>query len=195
MNSVYLLLDRSGSMESQWKEAIGSINGYIEKLPKETSVYISTFDSVSYDVIRNTTVKHYDPITASEVWPRGGTPLFDSAARVMMRILDDKPERAIFVVMTDGEENSSQHFKQHDVKAYTKHLEEKKYEVVFLGANFDKVGDTASTFGLAQNKWTNISTRNLGTYMTGSMATASASYLNAGQAINITAEEKSKAAS
>ena len=32
--NVYILLDRSGSMSSLWSEAIGSINAYVEKLPK-----------------------------------------------------------------------------------------------------------------------------------------------------------------
>lgn len=195
MNTVYLLLDRSGSMESQWSEALGSINGYVANLPRNTRVMVATFDNVSYDVIRYTSVNEYRDITREDAHPRGGTPLFDSAARMMWRILDDKPERAIFVVMTDGEENSSSNFKQADVKSLVKRLEDKKYEVIFLGANFDKVGDVATNFGLQSNKWTNISTRNLNTYMTGTMATSSAEYLSRGVGMNFTDADKASAIS
>ena len=50
--NVYILLDRSGSMASLWEEALGSINGYVSKLPKKTKVHMATFDSVSHDIIR-----------------------------------------------------------------------------------------------------------------------------------------------
>lgn len=193
MNTVYLLLDRSGSMETQWSEALGSINGYVANLPRNTRVMVATFDTISYDVIRYTTVEEYRDITREDAVPRGGTPLFDSAARMMWRILDDKPERAVFVVMTDGEENNSRNFKQVDVKMLTKKLEDKKYEVIFLGANFDKVGDVASNFGLQPNKWTAVRSANLGDYMTGTMTAATASYLSTGQSINITDDIKLKA--
>lgn len=195
MNTVYLLLDRSQSMISQWAEALGSINGYVENLPRDTRVMVATFDTVSYDVVRYTTASEFIPLSNDDAMPRGGTPLFDSAARMMWRILDDKPDRAIFVVMTDGEENNSHFFKQSNVKQLVSQLESKKYEVIFLGANFDKVGDTARHFGVADNKWTNISTRNLGAYMTGTMATSSADYLSKGVGMNFTVADKAAAVS
>lgn len=194
MNSVYILLDRSGSMETQWKEAFGSINGYVANLPTNTRVVLSTFDSVSYDTLRDTTAKEWRNLTNDDAMPRGGTPLFNSAARMMWRILDEKSERAVFLVMTDGEENQSQYFRQTNVKQLVGELEKLKYEVVFLGANFDKVGDTAAQFGLASNKWMNSTTRNLNATMD-SYAAASASYLATGQAMNFTEADKKKAVS
>jgi hypothetical protein len=125
--------------------------------------------------------------------PRGGTPLYDSAARMMWRIMDENPDRAVFLVMTDGFENQSQNFNQTAVKRMTGDLEKKKYEVIFLGANFDKVGDVAAGFGLASNKWMNNSTEKLGGNMRGVYASATASYLNTGQAMNFTEEDKKKA--
>lgn len=193
MNSVYILLDRSQSMHTQWSEAIGSVNGYVENLPGKTKVVLAVFDTISYDVIRNTTAKEWKNVSTEEATPRGGTPLFDSAARMMWRIMDDQPEKAIFVVMTDGEENNSSHFKQADVKSMVSKLETRKYEVIFLGANFDKVGDVAQNFGVAVDKFTNINTRNLGAYMSGTMAQASANYLNAGVAMSFSEEDKKKA--
>jgi len=193
MNTVYLLLDRSASMESQWNEALGSINGYVNNLPPNTRIMVATFDTVSYDVVRYTTAADFRKLTREDAMPRGGTPLFDSAARMMWRILDDNPERAIFVVMTDGEENNSHNFKQADIKSLVKRLEEKRYEVIFLGANFDKVGDVATGIGLSSAKWTPVASHNLGNYMTGTMAASSVGYLSRGVAMNFTEQDKIKA--
>jgi von Willebrand factor type A domain len=192
-NSVYILLDRSGSMETQWKEALGSINGYVENLPVNTRIVLATFDSVSYDILRDTTAKAWRNLSNDDAMPRGGTPLYDSAARMMWRILDEKPDRAVFLVMTDGDENQSQNFNQTAVKKLVRELEGRQYETIFLGANFDKVGDVAAGFGLTSGKWMNNSTEKLGQNMRGIYASASASYLNTGQAMNFTEEDKKKA--
>jgi hypothetical protein len=193
MNSVYILLDRSGSMETQWSEALGAINGYVENLPVSTRIVLAAFDNVSYDILRDTTAKAWRNLSNDDAMPRGGTPLYDSATRMMWRIMDDKPDRAVFLVMTDGFENQSQHFSQGDVKKLVKNLEDRKYETIFLGANFDKVGDVAAGFGLSSGKWMNNSTEKLGQNMRGIYASASASYLNTGQAMNFTEEDKKKA--
>ena len=192
MSNVYILLDRSQSMVSQWKEALGSINGYVEELPGKTRVLLAVFDTVGYDVIRSTTAKDWKSVTNEDAMPRGGTPLFDASMRMMQRIEEDKAERAVFVVMTDGEENNSQKYKQHEVKAMADKLRAKNYEVLFLGANFDKVGDTASAYGATASKWMNISTNNLGDTMRG-LATATASYTTTGAAMNFSDADKAKA--
>lgn len=191
-NAVYILIDRSQSMENLWDEAIGSVNGYVEKLPAETDIFVACFDSLSYDVLRKTTAGEFTLLSRKDAEPRGGTPLFDASARMMLRVLDDKPERAVFVVMTDGDENNSQNFRQSHVKSLVKNLEEKKYEVVFLGANFDKVGDVATSYGL--NARTKSWSMSPGT-MRGTMdafATASMNYMNTGAAINTEDLSKTK---
>ena len=194
MSNVYILLDRSASMQTQWSEALGSINGYVDGLPGKTRVLLAVFDTVGYDVIRSTTAKEWKAVTNEDAAPRGGTPLFDSAMRMMQRIAEDRPERAIFVVMTDGEENNSQKYRQAEVKSMADQLRAKNYEVIFLGANFDKVGDTAAAFGNAPNKWMNSTTANLGDTMRGLSAT-STNYMTTGAAMSFTDADKAKAGS
>ena len=192
MSNVYILLDRSGSMETQWKEALGSINGYVEELPAKTRVMLAVFDSNGYDVIRSTTAKEWKPVSREDASPRGGTPLFDASMRMMQRIEEDKPDRAVFVVMTDGEENQSQKYRQHEVKAMADKLRQKDYEVLFLGANFDKVGDTAAAYGAGSAKWMNMTTANMGDAMRG-LGAMTASYTTTGAAMNFTDDAKAKA--
>jgi hypothetical protein len=191
--NAYILLDRSGSMETLWKEALGSINGYVKELPKDANVFMAVFDSIGYDVIRNTTAGEWKPVSNDDATPRGGTPLFDASARMMLRILDDKPDKAVFVVMTDGEENHSQIFKQANVKVLAKNLEDKEYQVLFLGANFDKVGDTANQYGFKASSWTNITPTNLGATMS-TLGTASMNYMTGtARGVDITDDLKKKA--
>lgn len=185
--AAYILLDRSGSMSSLWEEALGSINGYVKGLPEDSRVVLATFDSHGhdfYEVIRDTTAGDWKNLSNEDAMPRGGTPLFDASGRMMWRIMDDKPDRAVFVTMTDGEENSSQHFKQSQVKSMVQALESKDYQVVFLGANFDKVGDVAGQYGVNLQKSSFNMTRGTFTSTMTGLAAQSTSYMNTGIAMN-----------
>lgn len=181
---VYVLLDRSGSMASQWTDTLGAINAYVTELDGSTNVYIAAFDSgynndVSYDVLRNTTVKGFKPITEADAKPRGGTPLYDSAARMLDHAFQEGSERAYIIFMTDGYENTSKKFNQTAIKEKIARAEDRGWEVVFLGANFDKVTDQAVAMGVDFNKSYNISTANLKDEMR-FMATNSMAYATAG---------------
>ncbi len=158
---VYLLLDRSGSMSSMWNEALNSIDGYVKKLGNRTKVYMSCFDDVSYDVLRECNASKWSKVTDKEVRPRGMTPLYDSAGKVLDRMFEDNPKKAVFVVMTDGYENASKEYSQRDIKAKLKLAEEKDWPTIFLGADFAKVSDVASGLGIATSNTMNVTPRNL----------------------------------
>ena len=193
--NVYILLDRSGSMVGMWNEALGSINAYVKALEDKTNVFLAVFDN-EYKVIRNTTVDKWEDITNEDAMPRGNTRLFDSAARIMYRAIDDDAKKTVVVVMTDGEENSSQNFKQSDVKNLASVLEKKKWELIFLGADFDKVDSVATeNFGVAHNKFTNIKPGKMQDYMGTTLASATRSYNTVNASIDITDEDKRKVTS
>jgi hypothetical protein len=179
-------------MQGLWSEAIGSINGYVAGLPKESKVTLAVFDSVSHDILRESKAGKWKNISAEEVSPRGSTPLYDSAARMLWRALDDNPEKATFVVMTDGEENASRQFNQSAVKNLIAQVESKNWQVIFLGANFEKVGDQAQKVGLQSSKFMNISASNLRGSMA-DLATYSTAYAATGAAINLSDQDKFKA--
>ena len=185
--AAYILLDRSGSMSSLWDEALGSINGYVKGLPADSRVVLATFDSHGhdfYEVIRDTTAGDWKNLSNDDAMPRGGTPLFDASGRMMWRIMDDNPDRAVLVTMTDGEENSSHHFRQVDVKRMVQDLERKDYQVVFLGANFDKVGDVANQYGVNLQKSSYNMTRGTFTGTMTGLAAQSMNYMTTGAAMN-----------
>lgn len=188
-----MLVDRSGSMASTWNETIGSLNAYIKELANDTDLFVAVFDSNGYDVVRNGKVGELSAIKPNEFEPRGGTPLLDATARIMYRAFDDDHAKTVLVIMTDGEENSSQKYKKSDVTYLTQKMEAKEWQVIFLGANFDKVGDQATQYlGLASTKFTNRTTANFASSMA-DLGVKSMSYATGkARSIEISDEEKAK---
>lgn len=194
-NNVYVLIDASGSMGGIWNDAIGGVNDYVRNLKGVADkVMVATFDtsgysentSFRYNVIRNTNSSEFKEIGSNEVRPNGGTPLLDAAGRMLWHVLDDNPDRAVIVVVTDGEENSSTKFKVEEVKKLAQLATvNKDYEMVYLGANFDKVRDVAQkNFGLldgSRTLSTSGNSRGIGNAWAAT-ASASDSYFKGGKA-------------
>ena len=201
--SVYVALDRSGSMQGErWTHAIDSINEYINGLKKEKiegTVNVTAFDTNGnsvrlVDLTEDQSIAYYEPLAHDVVSPSGMTPLFDAAANVMDRALENNADRTIVVIMTDGEENSSKEYNQIKIKDKVKLLEAKKWEVVFLGANFDVSQYTAGS-GLAATKMRNVDLSNQfqRTAMQADLTKSTVAYAQAGQAINLDVDIKVKA--
>lgn len=181
--NVYILLDRSGSMSSLWDEAIGSVNGYVSKLKPSTKVNFAAFDSVSYDVVRDCKVKDWVEVSPTELTARGSTPLYDACGKMMALAESEAAKKTILVVMTDGYENCSREYNQAAIQAKVKEFEDKKWEVVFLGANFDSVESVSGSLGVAANKTMNYGS---GQFMRGmeTLAASSMAYQATGASMS-----------
>ena len=137
-------------MESIRKDMIGGFNNFIkEQLKVPTDCKVSFYQFDTYDpkvetVYEKRSLKEVPPLTAETFVPRGGTPLLDAVATVVKKVgsrlaetpESDRPEKVLVVVITDGEENSSDEWTGEQVKQIIEHQEEKyKWEFVYLGAN------------------------------------------------------------
>ena len=157
----YVLLDRTGSMESRWTEALSSVNAYATGLASldggphvNAEITLAVFDSqdgLKFDVIRDDVdAAHWKKVTNADATPRGMTPLYDAIGRIVSLAEQDHPEKAVLVIMTDGEENASKELTRAGAKAALDRARAKGWEVVFLGAEFSNfndaegVGQTAS---------------------------------------------------
>lgn len=153
---TYILLDRSGSMESNWDETLGAINGYVSKLEGRQDIFLAVFDKLgfdtetgmAYEVIRNGSKSKWKKLTRKEVEPRGGTPLNDALAETALRMLEEGDQKAVLVVMTDGHENASNRFSTVATKALLDRIRAREWQVVFLGANFDDIKAQAQSYGV-----------------------------------------------
>lgn len=152
----YILLDRTGSMEGMWVEAIRAVNSYVEKLATDsvpTKVTLAVFDrnagAFCFDVVRDDVKPSaWTAVSNTEVTPRGMTPLNQAIHSLVARANADNPERAAIIIMTDGYENASDaEFTQASAKALLDACRAKEWQVIFLGANFDNTVQARSLGG------------------------------------------------
>lgn len=197
--SVFVALDRSGSMSGErWTTAIESLNEYVKNLQKEKiegEVSITAFDTYHgvggatvrlEDIVKNQSIAYFETLHPSVLQPGGGTPLYDAAGIVMDRALERNNDRTVVVILTDGEENQSKEYTQAKIKDKVKQLQDKNWEVIFLGANFDVAHYTASS-GLSAGKFRNVDMSNqvMRTAMYTDLSTSTVAYAKTGAAIDL----------
>ncbi|MBR0327192.1 MAG: hypothetical protein IIX09_05250, partial [Clostridia bacterium] len=65
---------------------------------------------------------------------------------------EDRPEKTVFVITTDGMENASHRYTSEDIKAKIERQKSKYgWEFLFLGANMDAV-ETARRYGISEDR-------------------------------------------
>ena len=158
---IHFILDRTGSMESIKKDTIGGFNAFIKEqqaAPGEATMTLVQFDTQDpYEVIIDRKpIKDAKELTGRTFVPRGSTPLYDAIGRGINELgkqlsdlpEDQRPEKVAFVILTDGEENSSKEFVQSKVLEMIKHQKDVyNWQFMFLGANIDAI-ETAVGLGI-----------------------------------------------
>lgn len=147
---IAIILDRSGSMSSIRNDVVGGFNKFLEdqqKVPGRCTVTLVQFDTANpYEIMRDMEdIKAVQPL-GDDYAPRGGTPLYDAIGRGIVNTGEklrtlaegDRPGKVIFVILTDGEENSSKEYTKDKIALMTKEQTDKyKWQFVYLGANQD----------------------------------------------------------
>jgi hypothetical protein len=146
-------------MQSLWVEALSSVNAYAKELANKTDgdapeylgdghVTLAVFDGqegLQFDLLRKKVAAlHWENVTDKEASPRGMTPLLDALGRIIALAETDNPDKAVIVVMTDGQENASREVTRDGAKAAMERVKKKGWDVVCLGANFDNISDASS---------------------------------------------------
>ena len=99
------------------------------------------------------------PLTDKEYYVRGCTALLDAVGQAINKIdnvqkhLPEKHRagKVLFVITTDGLENSSTEFNYNDIKRMIEAKKECGWEFLFLGANID-AGKEAEKIGIERNR-------------------------------------------
>jgi uncharacterized protein YegL len=176
LTEVVFILDRSGSMSGLEADTIGGFNSMIEKQKKEEGeAYISTvlFDDRTEVLYDRVPVGKVEPMNENQYYVRGCTALLDALGGAIHHIAnihkyareEDRPEKTLFIITTDGMENSSHIYTYDKVKKMVE-TEKDKYgwEFLFLGANIDAIA-VAGRFGIGADRAINYECDRQGTQL------------------------------
>ena len=174
LTELVFILDRSGSMAGLEDDTIGGFNAMIEKQKREPGeAYVSTvlFDNFSEVIHDRADIQRVSPMTRKDYYVRGCTALLDALGDAIHHISnvhkyareEDRPEKTLFVITTDGMENASRRYSYDRLKAL---IEKQKrrygWEFLFLGAHIDAIG-TARRFGIDEDRAVNYHCDSKGT--------------------------------
>lgn len=188
LTSVNVIIDSSGSMEHLTNETISGFNTFVadqRNVQGDVVFTLCVFNTRSELVHDAIPLAKVPNLTIETYRPNGYTALLDAVGSTIDRVgrklaampEEERPSKVIFLIITDGEENSSRKYTLEQVKSMVTHQREKySWEFVFLGANIDaiaagtslgvtasnSVGYTASSVG-TKALYSNVS-RSLGNY-------------------------------
>lgn len=159
LTEIVFILDRSGSMTGLESDTIGGFNSMIAKqkeAPGKAVISTVLFDSTSEVLHDRVSLEDIPVMTKNDYYVRGCTALLDAVGSSVRHIgnvhkyarAEDRPDKTLFIITTDGMENSSKIYSYSKVK---KMIEQQKnlygWEFLFLGANID-AAETAEKFGI-----------------------------------------------
>ena len=174
LTELVFILDRSGSMAGLENDTIGGFNAMIEKQRREPGeALISTvlFDNESEVIHDRIALERVPAMTRKEYYVRGCTALLDAVGSAIHHIgnvhkyarEEDRPEKTLFVITTDGMENASRRYTYDKVKRMIEKQKDKYgWEFLFLGANIDAARE-AARFGIQADRAANYHADHQGT--------------------------------
>ena len=174
LTEIVFILDRSGSMAGLEDDTIGGFNAMIEKQkgePGEALVSTVLFDNESAVIHDRMDIQKIEPMTRHDYYVRGCTALLDAVGGAIHHIgnvhkyarEEDRPEKTLFVITTDGMENASRKYSYGRLKAMIeRQKEEYGWEFLFLGANIDAAKE-AARFGIGADRAANYHADSIGT--------------------------------
>lgn len=158
-SELVFILDRSGSMSGLEKDTIGGFNSLIQKQRKEKGkCYVSCvlFDDVQEVIYDRVPLNEVKKMTQKQYYARGCTALLDAMGGAIHHIGNvhkySKEEigKTLFIIITDGLENSSKRYTYVTIKQMVERQKEKYgWEFIFIGANMDVIQE-ANKFGIDQ---------------------------------------------
>jgi uncharacterized protein YegL len=142
-------------------DAIGGFNSFLEsqqKLDGDAKMTVVQFDDEYLVTIDGVDIQNVEPLNENTFVPRGMTALLDAIGktvnnvgeRLSKTLENERPEKVIVVILTDGQENSSKEFNRAKINEMITHQKEKySWEFLFLAAGQDAIAE-ANSIGIGK---------------------------------------------
>lgn len=153
---LIFLIDKSGSMYGSEKDTIGGFNSFIDReKTKDANTKVTTilFDH-EYEVLyKRKNIGEVEALTENEYHVRGSTALLDAIGKTITSLNHEIDNDVLFVIMTDGMENSSVEFSKSQIKNM---INNHNWEFLFIGADIDSYTE-AGNIGIKCSRVANYS--------------------------------------
>jgi hypothetical protein len=171
---ISFIIDRSGSMYSCWDDTINGLKSFISDQKKEDlkcTFSLTVFDDeieypIRFEDIHKITDEYIDSLN---IYPRGRTSLRDAIGstirftgeRLSDMYEDERPDRVMTVIQTDGRENDSKEYDAATLRQMIEHQKDKyNWNFMFIGANEEVVIDAINLYGLDSTSTTHYNINN-----------------------------------
>lgn len=172
--SINIIIDKSGSMATVINDTIGGFNKFLadqKAIPGEASLTLCTFNTectLVHSAIPLASVpdlcnKTYNTSGMTALLDAMGTTITSVGEKLAALSEDERPSKVVFLIITDGQENSSHKFTKDQIKSMVKlQTEVYSWDFIFMGANIDSFGE-ADALGITGSNTMNYAASDVGT--------------------------------
>jgi len=144
MTLINIILDRSGSMSFIAQETIGMFNRFLkeqQELPGYAELSLVQFDDLYETNYICKPIKKCPNLEYNKTYmPRGMTALYDAIGKTINSVgqslskkdEEERPERVLFAIITDGIENASKEFTVNTIKEMITHQKENTVGILYF---------------------------------------------------------------
>ena len=174
LTEIVCILDKSGSMASVKNDAIGGFNTFIKdqkNVAGEATLSLIMFDTEYNIRYEGKNIKDAPELDDKTFIPGGCTALLDAIGKTINAVgirlsnisEQDRPSKVIFVILTDGEENSSREFTKAKINEMITHQKDAyNWAFIYLAANQDAIQE-ARNIGISAGQTMNYDSTPQGT--------------------------------
>lgn len=167
---VTFIIDKSGSMLYLTSDTIGGFNSFLkgqQGLPGKCLLSLVQFNGHVHNVYTGLDINYVAPLGPESYRAEGWTALLDALGETITKTgqrfasmrEDERPGKVLFIIITDGQENSSREYTKARIKEMIKKQEgEYKWNFTFMGADLASITEARELGFSSTHAYTHSST-------------------------------------